>query len=163
MLPPGALHFNSGMPGRIIVGALATAAVAWFALVVLAPGLPPALAAAVYAAGSLVCHQLPDRSFHWHGAQLAVCARCTGIYLGACGAVVLAPLPPSTYRRWADSSTRAGTLLALAALPMVATVAAEWVGVWHPSSMVRAGTGVLIGLAGALVVVVALGASRPGE
>lgn len=28
------------------------------------------------------CHQLEWRSFHVHGIQLAVCARCAGIYLG---------------------------------------------------------------------------------
>src|SRR5688572_14459404 len=145
------------MSGRVIVGALAVGALSWFALVVLAPELPPALAAAVYAAGSLVCHQMPERSFHWHGAQLAVCARCTGIYLGACSAAVLAPLPPSTYAGWAASRARAGTLLAAAAVPMVVTVAAEWAGLWQPSSMVRAGTGVLLGVAAAIVVVAALG------
>ncbi|MBU6997442.1 MAG: DUF2085 domain-containing protein [Theionarchaea archaeon] len=32
---------------------------------------------------SPVCHQLPQRSFHIAGHQLPVCARCTGIYLGA--------------------------------------------------------------------------------
>ena len=28
------------------------------------------------------CHQLALRSFHINGVQLAVCARCTGVYLG---------------------------------------------------------------------------------
>lgn len=28
------------------------------------------------------CHQLPDRSFFFHGMQFPVCARCTGILLG---------------------------------------------------------------------------------
>lgn len=28
------------------------------------------------------CHQLPERSFHWHGYQFPICARCTGIFLG---------------------------------------------------------------------------------
>src|SRR5678816_3926889 len=69
------------MSGRAAVAALAIGSVAWFALVVLAPDLPPVLAAAVYGLGGVVCHQRPERSFHWHGAQLAVCARCTGIYL----------------------------------------------------------------------------------
>src|ERR1044072_9298952 len=68
---------NSGVRGPVPAGALAPAAVAWFALAVLAPVLPAALAAAVYTVGSLICHQMPDRSFHWPGAQLAVCARCT--------------------------------------------------------------------------------------
>jgi uncharacterized membrane protein len=157
LLPTGALHSNRVVPGRIVVGALAVAAVAWFALVVLAPDLPPALAAVVYAAGGFVCHQLPERSFHWHGAQLAVCARCTGIYLGACSAAVLAPLPPAAYAGWAASRARAATLLAAGAVPMVVTVAAEWTGLWQPSSIVRAATGVLLGVAAALVVAAALG------
>ena len=37
---------------------------------------------AVYYFFSQVCHQIPDRSFHWAGAQMAVCHRCLGIYLG---------------------------------------------------------------------------------
>lgn len=28
------------------------------------------------------CHQLPERSFHWKGRQLPVCARCTGVFAG---------------------------------------------------------------------------------
>lgn len=28
------------------------------------------------------CHQLPQRSFFYHGKQFPVCARCTGVFLG---------------------------------------------------------------------------------
>lgn len=28
------------------------------------------------------CHQLPERSFHYHEKQFPVCARCTGIFIG---------------------------------------------------------------------------------
>ena len=80
LLPTGALHFNSACNGRVLVAAVAAGSVSWFVLVVLSPHLSPALAAAVYAVGALICHQRPERSFHWDGAQLAVCARCTGIY-----------------------------------------------------------------------------------
>ena len=42
----------------------------------------------IFAVGSVVCHQLPERSFFLDGRQLPVCARCTGLYLsGAAGLV----------------------------------------------------------------------------
>lgn len=31
-----------------------------------------------------ICHQIPNRSFHYKGKQFPVCARCTGILLGYC-------------------------------------------------------------------------------
>ena len=36
----------------------------------------------------LGCHQLPERSFFWHGHQFPVCARCTGVYLGEITAII---------------------------------------------------------------------------
>ena len=38
---------------------------------------------AVYLVGGLLCHQRPERSFFLWGSQMPVCARCTGIYVGA--------------------------------------------------------------------------------
>ena len=40
-------------------------------------------ASAVYVAGAVVCHQKAERSFSLAGQPLPVCARCTGIYVGA--------------------------------------------------------------------------------
>src|SRR5687768_14239891 len=46
-------------------------------------------AALMYAGGSVICHQRPERSFHLAGAQLPVCARCMGLYVGgAVGALL---------------------------------------------------------------------------
>jgi uncharacterized membrane protein len=150
------------MSGRVIVWALAAAAVVWFALVVSAPRLPAALAAMVYVAGALVCHQRPERSFHLDGAQLAVCARCTGIYFGACAAAAVALLPPSRYSRLADARI-VGLILAGAALPTAVTVAAEWAAWWLPSSAVRAAAGLPLGVAGAFVVTAAFAPRRQGS
>jgi hypothetical protein len=47
------------------------------------------VALAVYGAGSIICHQLPERSFQLRSTEMPVCARCTGIYAGAAIAVVL--------------------------------------------------------------------------
>ena len=33
--------------------------------------------------GSAVCHQMVERSFIFDGMQMPLCARCTGIYIGA--------------------------------------------------------------------------------
>ena len=69
--------------------------------------VPPGPAAAVaYLLGSQICHQIAERSFHLAGAQLPVCARCTGIYAGFAAGVVLATL-----------SRRVGGLTPLGASP----------------------------------------------
>jgi len=136
--------------------ALAAGSVAWFGLVVLAPQLPPALSAAAYALGALVCHQRPERSFHWDGAQLAVCARCTGIYLGACVTAVLAFVPPRRYARLVVDAHGLRRWGVVAALPTLVTVGAEWAGWWQPSATTRALAGIVLGGAAGLVVAAAL-------
>lgn len=40
------------------------------------------------AVGYAVCHQLDERSFHVNGQRLPLCARCSGMYLGAVLGVV---------------------------------------------------------------------------
>ena len=134
------------------------AAAGWLGLVALAPLAPPALAAVAYALGALVCHQLPDRSFHLGDIQLAVCARCFGIYAGA--AAALAVQVPSygkaTGSRLDRSSVARGVLL-VGAMPTVVTVALENAGWWLPSNGVRAVAGVCLGVA---IAVVAGGAVR---
>ena len=35
------------------------------------------------AIGYAVCHRIGERSFHIGGRSLSLCARCTGMYLGA--------------------------------------------------------------------------------
>src|ERR1044072_3433249 len=102
------------------------------------------MALLVYAAGSIVCHQRPDRSFHLWSAQMPVCARCSGIYAG--GAIAAAAL---LIRTRAD---RAGLMspilpgggrriLAAAALPTVATLIVEWTWLTPPNT-VRALAGI---------------------
>lgn len=57
---------------------------------VLAITLPPiaragelyAVSNPLYAFFSYICHQIPERSFHVVGHQLAVCSRCFGVYFG---------------------------------------------------------------------------------
>ena len=58
---------------------------------------------------------------------------------------------------------RIARVLAVAALPMALTLGAEWTAVWIPSSIARAGTGVLLGAAGALILAATLSALNYGE
>jgi uncharacterized membrane protein len=152
---PGTSPAHGGTAG-IALWLAGAAAIAWLLLVVLVPVLPPVLGAAVYAVGGVVCHQLPERSFHWAGAQLAVCGRCTGIYAGLCALAAMAPLPPRSYVRCFSDRRVARGLLAIGALPTIVTLAAEWSGVWIPSSIARALAGAVLGVAMALVVGAAL-------
>lgn len=130
------MFLSSGLQ-RSLAFVLTSAALVWTAAI-LVVGLDsghrasPLFVATVHATGSLVCHQRPDRSFHGHDRPFPVCARCTGLYVsGAAGAVLgwmgLARAPRRTRR-----------LVLLAAIPTVATVVAEWLGVAGSSNPVRA-------------------------
>ena len=126
---------------------VATAAVAWFAFLLVAPMAPAAISATAYALGSLVCHQIPARSFHVGASQLPVCARCIGIYGGAAvGAVVFAIRTPT------GAIERGRMALLIGALPVAITVALESSGVWAAGNVLRAATGVAMGLAASFVV-----------
>jgi uncharacterized membrane protein len=132
---------------------------AWLFLILTAPLLPTALSASVYAAGSLLCHQLPERSFHIGAFQLPLCARCVGIYSGAAiGAFVVSVQSALTahHIRPARLVQRARRILVLGALPTAITVALESGGLWPTSNIVRAVAGVPLGVVAALVVTSAL-------
>jgi uncharacterized membrane protein len=115
-----------------------------------------ALAFALYGVGRVVCHQLPERSFHLWSTQMAVCARCTGIYVGAAMAVIAVGLARREVRLKPDTAYAVLGLLALAASPNVATLVYEWTITDTPSNIVRAVAGAPLGAAVAFLVVLAL-------
>ena len=97
--------------------------------------VPYSFAFTVYGLGAWICHQRPDRSFHLWTMQMPVCARCTGIYVGAAIATL------TTY------VARGRALLVAAALPTVLTLAFEWATGIAPSNVLRALAGVPLGAA----------------
>jgi uncharacterized membrane protein len=135
---------------RSLAIALTLAAFAWVGALVVAPLAfsrhgPSSLVAAVYAGGSMVCNQRPERSFAISGAQMPVCARCSGLYVaGAVGALAGWIIGA---RRVQGGSRGVRIALALAAAPTALTWAAEWVGVSHPSNVTRAVAALPLGAA----------------
>jgi hypothetical protein len=109
-----------------------------------------AFALVIYAAGSLICHQRPERSFHLLGAQMPVCARCTGIYAGAAVAA-------SVWFRRVRASRHlpglhpgaASRALLVSALPTAGTLLYEWTTGHTPDNWLRLASGVPLGAAAA--------------
>ena len=142
------------VPQRVLSSALALATSFWAVALGAAPLLAAKTAfgaAVLYAAGSLLCHQIPDRSFHVAGAQLPVCARCFGLYVGvALGAIAW----------WAMGSARTRTLprastlvvLLLAGAPTALTVLTALLGVFDPPNLWRASLALPLGAAAGVVV-----------
>jgi len=86
----------------------------------------------LFPVGSLICHQRPERSFFVNGHQLAVCARCMGLYAGSALAAPAALIAASSLAR-----SQARRLAIAAALPTAITWSAEFAGLAHFSNLAR--------------------------
>ena len=116
------------------------------------------LLAFLYAAGGVICHQLPERSFFVDGRQLPVCARCTGLYLsGAAGFLAwLIWKAARGWRKFAVSPRPALVIVIVAALPTALSYLTGVTGMWDGSNVTRAILALPFGLsAGAVVAAVA--------
>ena len=110
------------------------------------------LTAFVYMAGSIVCHQIPERSFHINGVQFPVCARCTGLYVGGLVGVMLWLL-----RRDRAMTTKAARVaLVGAAIPTMFTLVTAQLAWWDPMNAVRAGLAAPLGVVVGAVVTAGL-------
>lgn len=101
------------------------------------------LAATLYQAFSHVCHQLPERSFFLLGQPLAVCARCTGLYVGFAGTMLLYPLLTSLRRTYPPDRK----WLFIAAAPLAIDFALGFIGIWANTHSSRFLTAALLGAA----------------
>jgi predicted membrane protein DUF2085 len=112
-----------------------------------------AFALVMYAAGSLICHQRPERSFHLLGAQMPVCARCAGIYAGAAVAALVVWLRTvRVSRRLPGLDPGAATrALLVSALPTAGTLLYEWTTGHTPGNWMRLTSGAPLGAAAAWV------------
>lgn len=116
------------------------------------------MVAFAYAVGSVICHQLPERSFFIDGRQLPVCARCAGLYVsGAVG--FLGWVAVKLARGWRSAAVPPRVALAIvagAAIPTAMSYLTGVIGMWDGSNLTRAALAVPLGVAaGAVVAAVA--------
>jgi uncharacterized membrane protein len=136
----------------VVYGSWLMISLVWLGMIFAAPWLMaqnyPLSALSLYQIFSVICHQIPDRTFFLWGFPLAVCSRCAGIYAGFIGGLILYPLardlsnerfPP---RRW----------LVGAATPMMIDFAVGYVGLWPSSFLSRTVTGFLFGAGAAFFI-----------
>ena len=97
----------------------------------------------IYETFSHVCHQAPERSFFIAGHPFAVCARCTGLYLGFAVAVITYPLTTSLKRTRAPERR----WLFMAAVPLAIDFSVGFLGIWDNTHSSRLLTGALLGAA----------------
>ena len=91
---------------------------------------------------SEICHQIPGRSPHIQGVQLAACDRCFGMY----AALAAAPFLALSLRPWNSWIERHAKYLVAGSLIILAT---DWggdiVGLWTNTPWSRALTGAVFG------------------
>lgn len=114
------------------------AAAIWIAGFTVAPFIADSLIADIlYRFYGVVCHQFASRSIIIHDHSLAVCARCSGIYVGFLAGMIAVRLSLDLRNiHW-----RPVTLLAVSVVPMVIHVAGEMIGIVASSLLLRVVTG----------------------
>lgn len=95
----------------------------------------------LYRGFSVLCHQLPERSYFIAEHKLAVCSRCMGLYAGFALTLLLYPL----IRPLRTTSWPRREWLILAALPMAIDFGLTFVGIWENTHTTRLLTGLLLG------------------
>ena len=143
----------------MLLKVLLSAAAAWVVAVVAAPVLG---APVIYEAAALVCHQIPERTFHLSAGPLAVCARCLGLYVGGVAGLVAGARAGILRRAGGPSigAAAARRIVLLSAVPTALTLAAEWLLAWPPGNVTRFLAALPLGGGAAFVVAAAMAAER---
>jgi len=115
--------------------------------------------------GYAICHQIPHRTFHINGTPLPLCARCTGIYLGA-----LMGLTGLMLMKRYRSTELPPTLILLTLVAFIAIMGFDGVNsyltffpqvphLYEPHNWLRLTTGTLNGLSMSVIVFPVINAS----
>ncbi|HEU0172873.1 MAG TPA: DUF2085 domain-containing protein [Blastocatellia bacterium] len=136
----------------IVYAALMTLSILWMALVLAAPWLMAErhflASAVIYQGFSAVCHQIPERSFYFHGHPMGVCSRCASIYAGFIIGLSLYPL----LRDLREGGFPPRWILISAAIPTVIDFTVGVLGLFANTFLSRALTGILFGAVAAFYI-----------
>ncbi|MFB6274220.1 MAG: DUF2085 domain-containing protein [Salinibacter sp.] len=117
-----------------------------FLLALLPPFLPAEMQVVVRRCFAPVCHQLPGRSPHIAGVPLAICDRCSGIYLGL---VVGVAVTGWGHGLWKTLGQHGRFLLLGSLVPLGVDWVAPILGLWQSGPVGRGLTGLLFGVVAA--------------
>lgn len=129
---------------------------AWIFLILLAPFAEAtrlvSISEPIYKFFSFICHQIPDRSIHFHEHVFAVCSRCFGVYFGLFFGFAIYPL----LRRVEETEPFSRFWLFLAMVPMGVDWSLGFFGIWDNTHFSRFATGAILGTTCGLFIVPAL-------
>jgi uncharacterized membrane protein len=138
-LPP--THLRAGT----LYLSLLLISVSWLGAIVAAPYLLAnehlTSSLILYQCFSAICHQLPERSFHFQGYPLAVCSRCTAIYGGFVVGLLFYPL----LRKIRNGRFPARWWLVAAAIPTILDFIAGYTNLSANTFSSRTLTGLIFG------------------
>jgi uncharacterized membrane protein len=118
----------------------------WFCSLIIAAPVAQAtgrshVARTLYDSFSIICHQLPERSYFIAGHKFAVCSRCTGVYAGFMLTLLGYPL----IRSLRSVSVPARRWLFVSAVPLLIDFSLGFFGIWENTHSSRFITGFLVG------------------
>jgi uncharacterized membrane protein len=93
----------------------------------------------IYFFFSPICHQIPERSFAVMGHPMAVCHRCSGIYLG----IFIGSFIKDDWMHRSHQMRRIWVLVAITPLTIDALL--PWAGIWQGTCLSRFLTGLIFG------------------
>ena len=128
----------------------------WVGLIVAAPLLQSngvtSASSPLYHFFSYICHQIPERSLHLAGFQLAVCSRCFGVYFGLVAGFAVYPL----WRTIDEIEPLPRIWLFLSMIPIGVDWSLTIFGIWENTHLSRFVTGTILGFACATYIVPAI-------
>ena len=110
------------------------------------------LSGVIYKAFSVLCHQIPSRTFHVDGHAFAVCHRCFGIYFGLLAGFIAYPF----FRSIEEIEPLPRVWLFLSLVPMGIDWSLGFFEIWENTALSRFLTGLILGVTCAIFLIPAI-------